>query len=124
MTNVYKPENSFKKILEKKKKNLKFDVSHKFIVEKLQSKYEIIQSLGEGNFAVLFLGKDIETSEKVAIKCSKNKSFTLEREFHLLKKFDCHNIIKAIDFYEMQEDEVLIMEYGGTRTLKDLQSEK
>lgn len=58
-----------------------------------------MQSLGEGNFAVLFLGKEIESGKKVAIKCTKNKSFTLDREFQLLKKFDSENIIKPLAFF-------------------------
>lgn len=57
MTDVYKPDNSFRLNLKKKQKLLKFDKGFTSIVEKIQNKYKIEQSLGEGNFAILFLGK-------------------------------------------------------------------
>lgn len=96
---------------------------HEKTLLKLKQKFEILQTIGEGSFSHIYLAKDRQTKHVVALKMAKSLDNDLLKEYHCLKKLDHPIIIKVINFINASSNPhpVMVMEYGGSRTLKDHQ---
>ena len=92
-------------------------------------KYKSIKEIYRGTKSKLFLGENIQTKEKVAIKyinlslCSKQESYeTMLWEFdlmQLLHKTNHHkNIVKVYDLYKTTEHFIFVLEYIPHGNLK------
>jgi Serine/threonine protein kinase len=83
--------------------------------------YELDKKIGEGNYGVVYLGKNLISQEPIAGKSipMKNPNSKLlkqmETEIKVLKSSDCPFIIKLHDVLKTQNNIYLIMEYceGG-----------
>ncbi|MBW8012804.1 MAG: protein kinase [Chloroflexi bacterium] len=79
--------------------------------------------IGEGGVGKVYLGKDNETNEQVAIKTLHSDKFTdkpeilerFQREGELLRQLNHPNIVKLLDSVEYDGIHYLVMEYveGG-----------
>lgn len=98
--------------------------------------YELGDVLGEGGDAVVHMGINIYTGEKVAVKIAKRASLdprkesAMKREFDILKSLKHPNVVKTIDLFEEDQSYFFVLEYmkGGElfdRVVKKMQySEK
>eukprot|EP01129_Flabellula_baltica_P006682 TRINITY_DN2528_c0_g1_i3.p1 TRINITY_DN2528_c0_g1~~TRINITY_DN2528_c0_g1_i3.p1 ORF type:complete len:533 (-),score=114.50 TRINITY_DN2528_c0_g1_i3:27-1625(-) len=80
--------------------------------------YEIIKDIGEGGGGLVFLGKNRDTEEQVAIKkiaLKTNNLDSLAAEVYLMKNNSHENIVTYIDSYVWEQRLWIIMEYmdGG-----------
>lgn len=87
-------------------------------IPKTIGKYEVIKTCGKGAFAVVVLGVDPKTNEKVAIKILDRYEVTklgillyLENELRLSSRFDHPNVIKVHDIIYEPDIIMIIMEY-------------
>lgn len=86
---------------------------------KWKSRYEILEQLGEGGFATVYLAQDNELNRKVAIKVLKPVPDELEsseerfqREAKVLAKLRHTNIITVYSFETLEDQSLcLVMEY-------------
>ncbi|CAD8064456.1 unnamed protein product [Paramecium sonneborni] len=88
-------------------------------------RYLILSILGQGSYATVKLARDKLTEKLIAIKiyskaklCNQQRRQSLKREIHILKLLDHPNIIKYINTIETQMDINLIVEYGGSKSLR------
>ncbi|WP_372367723.1 protein kinase [Candidatus Uabimicrobium sp. HlEnr_7] len=93
----------------------------------LKGRYKFEKVLGQGGMGKVYLTKDIQTGEKVAVKeCfvqgKENKNFAerVRREYYFMTKIQHPNIIKAFDFFENKGRYFIVMEYVKGITLQDL----
>ena len=112
------------RFLKTKKKTIKISSKYNQILKCIKNNFRILQGLGEGNFASIFLGEEKTSKTLVALKISKSPKFSLEKEYKILSLFNNPNIIKTKGFKkdENTNSSILILEYAGSRTLKDFQS--
>jgi len=91
--------------------------------DRIKEDFEIVKVLGQGNFSTIYLAKSKETDDPVAIKIFKNKSNEIENEFAVLQELDHPNIMKVFEIIHDKSsgNKILIMEFAGDRTLKDIQ---
>ena len=84
--------------------------------------YLIEETLGEGTFGKVKLGKYLPNDEKVAIKILEKKRMTntddhirLKREFDMINEFNHPNVILVHEIFETNEKYYCVMEYceGG-----------
>jgi len=79
--------------------------------------YEMIETIGKGNYSQVNLGKNIKTNEQVAIKIIQKKSIALDiiesvrNEIDILKFISHKNIIKCLDYFETNDYIFIILEY-------------
>tara|TARA_B100001769_G_scaffold275268_1_gene276702 strand:- start:979 stop:1794 length:816 start_codon:yes stop_codon:yes gene_type:complete len=83
----------------------------------INKKYKIIEELGEGSFGKIYIGKNINTSEKVAIKLQYNDQCALLRNeaavYNLLKNIK--GVPKLKSFGKENEINYMVIELlGGT----------
>lgn len=83
--------------------------------------------IGQGGYGNVYKAFDQILQRNVALKItelSPNSKYSLSREAHILFKIDHPNIIKYFDVFKIEENngeyEVIIMEYAGKGSLKDL----
>ena len=82
----------------------------------ISAKYSLGKRLGKGHFAIVRLATNIETGEKVAIKCiqvkhSHKQKETLKKEIHILQTVGQHNSITSIyDVYLTGNELHIVME--------------
>lgn len=87
--------------------------------------YELESKIGEGNYGVVYLGKNSNTKEVVAGKAipMKNPNAKLlkqmETEIKVLKSSECPYIIKLHDVLKTQNNIYLIMEFCGGGDLEN-----
>ena len=92
---------------------------------KVRSKYEKIDKIGEGTFASVFLARNAETGAKVAIKKLKVAAagtrdgidITAMREFKFLKELQHPNIVALLDVFSSGasiQSINLVLEYLNT----------
>ncbi|CAD8145163.1 unnamed protein product [Paramecium pentaurelia] len=88
-------------------------------------RYLILTTLGQGSYATVKLARDKMTEKLIAIKiyskaklCNQQRKQQLKREIHILKLLDHPNIIKYVNTIETQMDINLIVEYGGSKSLR------
>lgn len=91
--------------------------------DRIKEDFDIIKVLGQGNFSTIYLAKSKESEEPVAIKIFKNKSNEIENEYAVLQNLDHPNIMKVFEIIhdKASGNKILIMEFAGDRTLKDIQ---
>ena len=103
---------------------LKLIINH----ENLDKKYIKIKEIYRGSQSHLYLGKNIETNEKVVIKqidqnfldkSSRYETVLWERDIiFFLKKISHPNIVKVHDYYRTEESFYFILEYIPNGNLK------
>lgn len=99
-------------------------------MEIISGRYKIsTRKLGTGGFSEVFLGIDMETNKRVAIKkvslTQRNlkKEQTLEKlnlEIDLMRKLKHTNIVEFYDVIKMDTDWYIIMEYCNAGTLENV----
>ncbi|BBM85871.1 serine/threonine-protein kinase [Candidatus Uabimicrobium amorphum] len=96
-------------------------------MQNLHSKYKLGKIIGSGGMGRVYLGYNIQTKEKVAIKQiifpANTRSQTRERairEYEFLSAINHPNIVKAYDFYEIGDHIFLVMEYAEGVSLEEI----
>lgn len=92
----------------------------------LEMHYSMDRLISKGAFARVVLGKDLHTSEHVAIKLieksnappSERKYF--EREVKIMQTLSHHNIVRCFDVFDTRLRTRIVMEYMQGGTLGDL----
>ena len=95
--------------------------------QKINDRYEIIQTIGEGGMANVYLAKDIIIDRLVAIKVLRgdlagDEKFVrrFQREALAASSLDHHNIVEMYDVGEDNGTYYIVMEYIKGKTLKQL----
>ena len=98
---------------------------HERVLAKMQKKFHIMEVLGQGAFSFIYKAQDLKRDKVVALKITKEKENTLKREYDILRQLDHKNIMKAYGYIRepMTDETILIMEYTGQKTLKQVQEE-
>lgn len=84
--------------------------------------YEIIKSLGSGNFAEVKLAKEKATGQLVSLKLidkTKCDEDAFKKEYLIQRHFDSPYIIDIISYFEDTENFVIVMEYANGGELFD-----
>ncbi|KAJ1913668.1 TFIIH complex serine/threonine-protein kinase subunit kin28 [Mycoemilia scoparia] len=87
---------------------------------RIVQKYKRFHKLGEGTYAVVYLGSVVETGRKVAIKKIKIGSMksgldmSAIREVKALRELKHHNVIELLDVYSFKTNLNLVLEYLDT----------
>ena len=93
------------------------------IGQKLNNRYTIISSLGEGGMGEVYKAEDEQTGQQVAVKILSRQLSTrpealerFRREAETLRQLDHPNIVKFVDAFEHEGQFVIVMEYlpGGS----------
>lgn len=95
------------------------------------NKYKVDSSnlLGEGGFSEVYLGKDMESNQYIAIKKvslfqknlkNENLMEKLKLEVELMQKMDHPNIVKYYDVVKMHDYWYIIIEFCDAGTLEDI----
>jgi serine/threonine protein kinase len=80
--------------------------------------YDILATIGHGNFSVCKLAEHVGTRERVAIKCIEKKSLDtyhlarLDREIEIMRSLDHPNIIKLSKVMVSKSMIFLVLEYA------------
>ncbi len=80
--------------------------------------YEILNTIGHGNFSVCKLAQHIESRERVAIKCIEKKSLDsyhlarLNREIEIMRSLDHPNITKLVKVLVSKSMVFLVCQYA------------
>ena len=95
--------------------------------QKINDRYEIIKSIGEGGMANVYLANDTILNRKVAIKVLRgdlenNDKFIrrFQREAKSVSDLSHPNIVEVYDVGEEEGQHYIVMEYIDGRTLKQL----
>ena len=95
--------------------------------QKINGRYEIIKSIGEGGMANVFLANDIILNRNVAVKVlrgdlSSDDKFIrrFEREALSVSNLSHPNIVEIYDVGEEEGEHYIVMEYIEGKTLKQL----
>lgn len=95
--------------------------------QKINERYEIIKSIGEGGMANVYLAEDTILGRKVAIKVLRgdlenNDKFIrrFQREAKSVSDLSHPNIVEVYDVGEEEGQHYIVMEYIDGRTLKQL----
>lgn len=95
--------------------------------QKINERYEIIKSIGEGGMANVYLAEDTILKRKVAIKVLRgdlenNEKFIrrFQREAKSVSDLSHPNIVEVYDVGEEEGQHYIVMEYIDGRTLKQL----
>lgn len=98
--------------------NLITQMSSKLIAER----YQKIEILNDGAYGVVWLCKDIQTNQKVALKeiqsCDEDVSI---REIKSLQALHHPNIISLLDSFRIFPNDYIVLEYGGDDLLTILE---
>lgn len=78
-------------------------------------KYTVIQKIGEGSFGKIFLGKDIKTNDKFAIKFESKKESAnlLKKEAYTMLELKHPNLPKVYSYGTTNDQNILVMELLG-----------
>ena len=120
--NIKKKEikNKDNNIFQKIKSRILQENDNKIVVvqkEKKKGNYILEETIGEGAFAKVKLGKHIQTGEKVAIKIlNKEKIFNfdikkIKNEINILQRLKHKNIIQLYEIMETKKNLYIVMEY-------------
>lgn len=95
--------------------------------QKINDRYEILKSIGEGGMANVYLAEDTILNRKVAIKVLRgdlesNDKFIrrFQREAKAVSDLSHPNIVEVYDVGEEEGQHYIVMEYIDGRTLKQL----
>lgn len=93
-------------------------------------RYEIEREIGRGGMAIVYKAHDAELDRYVAIKLIRKAAFTgdqlatlperFRREARALAKLDHPNIVKVLDYGEIDGSNYLVMEFLEGATLKEI----
>lgn len=94
----------------------------------LGNRYTQDAVIGVGGMGTVYLGTDINTEERVAIKRLHKERIAdqpelverFEREAEALRQLNHPNIVKALDHFEQDGDHYIVMEYVAGKDLSDL----
>ena len=64
----------------------------------INSKYEILEKVGNGNFSTVYTARNHQTQQITALKIMKTHQNIALKEAYLLKSFEHPNIVKVYDF--------------------------
>jgi serine/threonine protein kinase len=85
-------------------------------------RYRVVQSIGEGGSAQIFLGQHVRSGQQVAIKVPraqvKNAAYTLHSEAHLLGKLHHAHIIGMHMYGVQQNQPFLVLDYAPYGNLR------
>lgn len=95
----------------------------------VEGKYKILEKLGTGCAGSVYRAVHLETGSQVAVKTLRSKDTDLARrareEYELLKNLEPHpNIIRAVDFHDLQGETALVLEYFDGLTLHAVGEQK
>lgn len=88
--------------------------------------YRIVQKIGEGAMAAIFLAKDVSRGRNVALKALHRKQTQglaarrFKREFRALSRISHPNIVRVFEYGNFQDQPYFVMEYVPGRDLKAL----
>lgn len=87
--------------------------------------YDYVDKIGKGVYSIVYMGKNLCTEEKVAIKeivldSKENKNRSIEREINVMKKIQHENIISIYDIITDPKHIYIVMEYCDKGDLKQL----
>ena len=95
--------------------------------QKINERYEIVKSIGEGGMANVYLAKDIILERNVAVKVlrgdlSADEKFIrrFEREAQSVSNLSHKNIVEVYDVGVEENEHYIVMEYIEGKTLKQL----
>lgn len=90
-------------------------------------RYQIIQPIGEGGMALVYLARDLRTGHQVAVKFlrpefKQNPDFLarFQREAMAASKMSHHNIVNLLDVSSDSDNPYIVIEYVNGKTLKDI----
>ncbi len=93
----------------------------------LDNRYELMEFVGQGGMALVYLAKDRRTGHQVAVKLlrpeyAEDEEFLgrFEREAQTASKMSHHNIVNLLDIGQQDGLRYLVMEYVNGRTLKEV----
>lgn len=93
----------------------------------IAQRYQIIQPIGEGGMALVYLARDLRTGHDVALKFlrpefKENPDFLnrFRREASAASKMSHHNIVNLLDVGEDTDNPFIVIEYVNGKTLKDI----
>lgn len=93
----------------------------------IAQRYQIIQPIGEGGMALVFLARDLRTGHQVAVKFlrpefKQNPDFLarFQREAMAASKMSHHNIVNLLDVSSDSDNPYIVIEYVNGKTLKDI----
>ena len=93
--------------------------------QKLEKKYELIETLAKGAFGIVYKAKDRLTNQIVAVKIiTKNKAKKssiqqIQRELSILQTINHPNVLKLIEYFETRSKVYIITEYIKYGNLKE-----
>ena len=95
--------------------------------QKINERYEIVKSIGEGGMANVYLAEDTILDRKVAVKVlrgdlSSDDKFIrrFQREAQSVSNLSHQNIVEVYDVGEEERNHYIVMEYIDGKTLKQL----
>lgn len=101
------------------------------MVKMIADRYEILDNLGEGGMADVYLAMDTILNRKVAIKILRGELsddpialVRFQREANAASKLDHPNVVDVYDVGEYQNKHYIVMEYVSGKTLKQLISQR
>jgi eukaryotic-like serine/threonine-protein kinase len=90
----------------------------------LNNRYRIIRQLGKGGMGAVYLAYDIALEHEVALKTnlqsSEHGSQQFLREARLLARLRHSNLPRVIDYFIIDNDQLLVMDYIAGSDLRDL----
>ena len=98
-------------------------------IEDIQDFYELQNDVGDGNFALVWKSRDIQTGEFVAVKHIEKRKVVgkhtmLKDEVNIMKDCDHENIVKLFTALETPDSYYLCMEFVSGGDLFDLITDK
>lgn len=86
----------------------------------INSKYEILEKVGNGNFSTVYTARQHHSSQITALKVMKTHQNIALKEAYLLKTFEHPNIVKVFDFeQDLNSGETrMALEYLPQNTLE------
>ena len=107
----------------KKVLSTELDKANEKALNKLKSRFDIVRLIGQGSYSAIYLAKERQTESMVALKLAKSSDSEISKEFKCLRSLEHPGIVQAYQFINGTAgcNSVLVMEYAGSRTLRDLQ---
>ncbi|UXY13649.1 HDOD domain-containing protein [Chitiniphilus purpureus] len=85
--------------------------------EKLQNRFEIVRTLGQGAQGKVFLARDLKLGRQVALKALRRDAGGALAEVQMVSRLQHPNVVTLYDAFEAQEQSWLVFEYVEGETL-------